>query len=70
MKQIIITDNYTIEKITDEISWIKSEARSLKKFLEYQSLNQNINRNASIYIQHILDSCNTIDSLIKIEKPI
>lgn len=67
MKQIVITNNYTIEKISDELRWIKSEAESFKQFLGYQNLNQAINENTNIYIQHILDSCDSISDLIEIE---
>lgn len=67
MKQIIVTNNYVINKITDELRWIKSEAESFKKFLNYQNLDQNINSNTEIYIQHIIESCDIIDKLIEIE---
>jgi len=68
MEQVVITNNYTIQKIYDEIKWIKNEAESFKGFLEYQNLNQNIKENTDIYIQHIIDSCDSINNLIEIEK--
>lgn len=67
MKQIIVTNNYVISKITDELRWIKSEAESFKEFLKYQNLSQDINKNMEIYIQHIIESCDMIDKLIEIE---
>ncbi len=67
MKQIIVTNNFVISSIIDELRWIKSEAESFRKFLAYQNLNQNINDNTIIYIQHIIESCEIIDKLIEIE---
>jgi len=67
MKQIIVTNNYIIGRITDELRWIKSEAESFKMFLGYQNLSQDINKNTEIYIQHIIESCDMIDKLIEIE---
>jgi len=67
MKQIIVTNNYTISKITDELRWIKGEAERFKSFLEKQNLNDVVNSNTEIYIQHIIESCDMIDKLIEIE---
>ena len=67
MKQIIVSNNYVIGRITDELRWIKSEAESFKKFLGYQNLSEDINSNTEIYIQHIIESCDMIDKLIEIE---
>lgn len=67
MKQVIITNNFVIEKISDELRWIKSEAESFKTFLGYQNLDENINKNTEIYIGHIIESCDLIDKLIEIK---
>ena len=67
MKQIIVTNNYVISKITDELRWIKGEAERFKLFLEKQNLSDVVNSNTEIYIQHIIESCDLIDKLIEIE---
>jgi len=67
MKQIIVTNNYVISKITDELRWIKGEAERFKDFLDKQKLNDVVNANTDIYIQHIIESCDMIDKLIEIE---